>query len=361
MRPLPPPAPTSFALVAVALAVAGCHEPSPSPSTSAPAPPTASASAAPPPVPIDAALPTVPPHPLDRRAECARDTCTLAHIVPDEVRPALSDGAPVVVWEQALAERASVTIPRDEGVEVMGVVLDGSLDLTPMEEAPKARTVGGRFTAFRAPGGGITLTGTGGKAARAALVVAVAVDGGAGGLGAHLDQRDRPGAPPGWSWNVRHKRIDTFAFADVAPLSWGGGAYHARIGWEASRYRWSEGGPSGAKTGDGGGHPHTPWEVDDHPAAVVDLLVFSRNAGVAEHAHDHAWEVLAVIEGDGVLARKLPGGEERVEARPGSVITVPPGIRHAWQPSGKAPLVAIQVYAPPGPEQRFKQLAGKGP
>ena len=146
----------------------------------------------------------------------------------------------------------------------MGVVLDGSLDLTPMEEAPKARTVGGRFTAFRAPGGGVTLDGHGRQGGARALVVAVAVDGGAGGLGAHLDQRDRPGAPPGWTWKVRQKRIDTFAFADVAPLSWGGGAYHARIGWEATRYRWGEGGPSGPKT----------WEVDDHPAAVLDMLVF---------------------------------------------------------------------------------------
>ena len=353
MLSLPTPAPTCIALLAVALGASGCHTPSPSPSAStsasAPAPPSASAPAAPPPAPVDAALPGAPPHPLDRRAECVRETCTLAHIVPDEVRPALSDGSPVVVWEQALAERASVAIPRDEGVEVMGVVLDGSLNLTPMEEAPKARTVGGRFTAFRAPGGGVTLTGTGGKAARAALVVAVA--GGAGGLGAHLDQRDRPGAPPGWSWNVRHKRIDTLAFAEVAPLSWGGGAYHARIGWEASHYRWGEGGASGPKT----------WEVDDHPAAVVDLLVFSRNAGVAEHAHDHAWEVLAVLEGDGVLARRPAGAEERVEVHPGSVVTIPAGVRHSWQPSGRAPLVAIQVYAPPGPEQRFKKLAGKGP
>ena len=34
-------------------------------------------------------------------------------------------------------------------------------------------------------------------------------------------------------------------------------------------------------------------------------------------------------------------------------------VRHAWKPSGKAPFLAIQVLAPPGPEQRFKTLAGK--
>ena len=91
-------------------------------------------------------------------------------MVPDEVRPALSDGAPLVIWEEAIGERASVVFPRDAEVEVMGVVLDGALDLTPME-APTARAVGGRWAGFRAPGGGITLGGTGGKAARVALCV----------------------------------------------------------------------------------------------------------------------------------------------------------------------------------------------
>ena len=34
---------------------------------------------------------------------------------------------------------------------------------------------------------------------------------------------------------------------------------------------------------------------------------------------------------------------------------------HSFKPSGKWPLLAIQVYAPPGPELRFKPLAGKEP
>ena len=65
-----------------------------------------------PPAPIDGALPAEAPHGLDRRAECVKEGCTLAHIVPDEVRPALSDGAPVVVWEQVIGERASVVFSR---------------------------------------------------------------------------------------------------------------------------------------------------------------------------------------------------------------------------------------------------------
>lgn len=331
---------SSPAVLLAALTLGGCKDPPappPLPVPSAPAPsasaPSASASAAAPkpPGPIDGALPESPPHALDRHAECAKESCALAHLVPDEVRPTLSDGAPLVLWEEAIAERASVAFPRDEAVELMGVVLDGSLDLTAMEGGPKSTTVGGRWTGFRAPGGGVTLHGTGGKAARVALVVAVVEPGVS--LGAHLEQRDRPGAPPGWSWSVRRKRIDTMAFADRADLAWGGGAYHARVGWES----------------------------DEHAAAVLDLLRFSADAGVAEHDHPRAWETLALLEGDGVLVRRPASGEQRVEARAGTIVTIPAGIRHAFLPSGKAPLFAIQVYAPPGPEQRFKKLSDPAP
>ncbi len=345
-----------------ALAASSCNDPPTSstvPTSSAPrasatsstppassAPPSDTSSPTPaPPRPIDGALPAASepaPPALDRRAECAKEPCLLAHLVPDEVRPALSDGAPMVVWEQAIAERASVVFPRDDDVEVMGVVLDGSLDVTPMD-APTARTVGGRWAAFRAPGAGVTLGGTGGKAVRVAVVMAVTEPG--VGLGAHLDQRDRPGAPPGWSWKVRKKRVDTFSFADLPDLAWGDGAYHARIGWEASKYRLGAG--------------NRGRTVDDHPAAVVDLLRFSADADIAEHAHEGSWEAVVVLEGDGAVLRNGVRGDESVAARPGAIITIPRGTRHAWKSSGKAPLLAIQVFAPPGPEQRFKKLAGK--
>jgi mannose-6-phosphate isomerase-like protein (cupin superfamily) len=94
---------------------------------------------------------------------------------------------------------------------------------------------------------------------------------------------------------------------------------------------------------------------------VVDLQLFSKDAGLAEHVHEHEWEALALLDGEGALVRGAAPAEERIEARAGSIVTIPAGVRHAWKPSGKAPLVAVQVYAPPGPEQRFKKLAGKAP
>lgn len=211
------------------------------------------------------------------------------------------------------------------------MVLDGSVDLTPME-AQKATTVGGRWSAFRAPGGGVTLGGTGGTAARVALVVVVADPKAAGaGLAAHLNRRDKPGAPPGWAWKVRRKPVGTFSFESRGDLAWGGGAYHARIGWKA----------------------------EDKPAAALDLLRFSKDAAVAEHAHEHEWEILAVLEGDGELVRGPADKEERVPVHAGTLVTVAAGVRHAFRPSGAAPLFAVQVYAPPGPEQRYRKLAGK--
>ncbi len=327
-------------LAPIALLVAGCKDPpapEPAPSASAPAATASqSASAAPPPAPpkpVDGALPASAPHALDRRAECNKEGCALPHLVPDEVRPALSDGAPVVVWEHAVGERATLVFPRDEAIEIAGVVLDGSLDLTPLEK-PNAKTVGGRWAAFRAPGGGVTLGGTGGKAVRVAIVAAVAEPGTS--LGAHVDRRDGPNAPPSWAWKVRKKGIEVLSFTDRADLAWGGGAYHARVGWD----------------GEGKG---------DRPAFVIDLIRFGSDAGVAEHTHAREWECLALLDGDGALVRRPASGEERVEARAGSIVTIPAGVEHAWKPSGKAPLFAIQVYTPPGPEKRFEKLAGKAP
>lgn len=325
---------TSFVLsvsLAGALFLGGCKNSPATPSATTTHASEPTVSAARPPRPVDGALPDVAPHPLDRRDECARDVCTLAHLVPDEARPALSDGAPMVLWEQVISERSSVAFPRDEAVELDGVVLDGILDLTAMEAAPKSISVGGRWAGFRAPGGGVTLTGNGGKPVRVVLVVAVAHAGGA--LSAHIDQRDRPGAPPSWVWKTRPKPIQTVSFAGRPDLAWGNGAYHARIGWESN----------------------------DRPAVVVDLLRMSADAATPEHDHQHEWESLALLEGDGTLLRRAGGAEQRVQMKAGAVATVPAGVKHAWKPSGEGDFFAIQVFAPPGPEQRYKKLAAKAP
>lgn len=94
----------------------------------------------------------------------------------------------------------------------------------------------------------------------------------------------------------------------------------------------------------------------DLEAAVLPELYVGRLAGtmpVAEHNHPGTWEILCAVEARGTL--RLAGEERRVESR--SCVAVPPDAQHAWQPDEGSRLVAVQLYAPPGPEQRFKKLA----
>jgi quercetin dioxygenase-like cupin family protein len=132
------------------------------------------------------------------------------------------------------------------------------------------------------------------------------------------------------------KRTEPVAMIDLAAardLAFGpGGSMHARLGFESGR-------------------------------ASLGMIVFAADAKVAAHDHKDAWEALAVLKGDGALgiARGAPGGPlEPRHLRNGSAIAIPKGARHAWDPSGTSPLVAVQFYVPPGPEQRFKALAASG-
>lgn len=77
-------------------------------------------------------------------------------------------------------------------------------------------------------------------------------------------------------------------------------------------------------------------------------------AGVAEHDHPTSWEILFALEASGTFT--LAGQPRRLG--PGEIVFVPPGAKHSWTPDPGAPLTAVQMYVPPGPEQRFKQLAG---
>lgn len=76
-------------------------------------------------------------------------------------------------------------------------------------------------------------------------------------------------------------------------------------------------------------------------------------AAVPEHNHPTSWEIIAAVEASGTFV--LEGKEARLGPR--QVVYVPAGAKHAWRPDPGSKLVAIQMYAPPGPEQRFVALA----
>jgi mannose-6-phosphate isomerase-like protein (cupin superfamily) len=128
------------------------------------------------------------------------------------------------------------------------------------------------------------------------------------------------------AWQKRPAEVKSIELDKQPDLSWGDGAYHVRLGFE-----------------DG--------------SAALETLMCSKNAAVKEHAHDKEWEILAVLSGEGKLVRKPGGKTEEVPIAPGTLAANPPGVLHSYVPAGTSPLVAIQLYTPPGPEQRFKKLA----
>lgn len=110
------------------------------------------------------------------------------------------------------------------------------------------------------------------------------------------------------------------------PISIGGGRMEVRILLDTD--------------GAGAEHGALSW-LEGTPDAVV-----------AEHRHEGAAEILLVEDGEGVMTL----GDEEIAVRPGAAIYVPEGTLHSFRGAGTRPLRAIQIYAPAGPEQRFRGM-----
>jgi quercetin dioxygenase-like cupin family protein len=96
----------------------------------------------------------------------------------------------------------------------------------------------------------------------------------------------------------------------------------------------------------------------DVPGEAAPGLYLGRLAGsapVKEHDHAGSWEILCAVEASGTFI--LDGVQARLGRR--QVVVIPPGKKHAWLPDEGTRLVGVQLYTPPGPEQRFKALAAE--
>ncbi|MDB5219265.1 MAG: hypothetical protein JWO86_7192 [Myxococcaceae bacterium] len=93
----------------------------------------------------------------------------------------------------------------------------------------------------------------------------------------------------------------------------------------------------------------------ESPGVSPDLYLgrLEGSAPVGEHSHAGSWEILAAIDAKGTFV--IDGTEGALGAR--QIVMIPPGTKHAWRPEPGSTLVALQMYAPPGPEQRFVGLA----
>jgi hypothetical protein len=193
----------------------------------------------------------------------------------------------------------------------------------PLEPGAKNMDLAG-WGAFRAPGAGVAVVASEGPAR---VVLAIAGEGVPIAETAAL-LKDRKTLKK-VAWNTRPAAIETVDLNTVSDLSWGKGAMHARIGFEGGR-------------------------------ASFGILLASKDAPVAPHVHETSWEILAPLWAEGTAKRAFAAGSQEMSDIPmsdGTVVAIAKGTLHAWVPGGKKPLLAVQMYLPPGPEQRFKKLA----
>jgi mannose-6-phosphate isomerase-like protein (cupin superfamily) len=146
--------------------------------------------------------------------------------------------------------------------------------------------------------------------------------------GRTLGQEGAPGQKVGW--DKRPAPVTSVEIDRQPDLAWGGGAYHARLGFE-----------------DG--------------SASLGSLMASKSAAVPREVHEEQWAILAILSGNGTLVRTVGGREQAAPVAAGTFASIAPGVPHAYRPAGTSPLVAVQLFVPPGPEQRFKKLASPGP
>ena len=84
------------------------------------------------------------------------------------------------------------------------------------------------------------------------------------------------------------------------------------------------------------------------PAASLQRLEASAGAEVPAHVHDDADETLFILSGEAEMAI----ADLVIPVSAGNAVHVPKGTRHGLKVTER--LIAIQCYAPGGPEQRFK-------
>ncbi len=98
--------------------------------------------------------------------------------------------------------------------------------------------------------------------------------------------------------------------------------------------------------------------LNGSPDVAVGTLELRPGASVAEHSHDGSGEWLYVMRGEVELTTL---GQTLV-AKAGDVVHLPKGQKHSAKvPStAKEPFVAVQLYSPAGPEQRFVKKPDAG-
>jgi quercetin dioxygenase-like cupin family protein len=91
--------------------------------------------------------------------------------------------------------------------------------------------------------------------------------------------------------------------------------------------------------------------------AYFGMLEADPGVEIPRHQHDGSAEILYVLQGAG----ELTVGSEKIPFGPETAIHIPDGQPHAAKFIGPDKAILLQLYAPPGPEARFKAAPGPAP
>lgn len=86
-------------------------------------------------------------------------------------------------------------------------------------------------------------------------------------------------------------------------------------------------------------------------AASMTVLVLDKGASVPEHVHETSAELLYIEEGE----VEMTVNGQKLRAGKGDALYIPAGVKHSAQVVSEGAMRGVQVYAGPGPEQRFTQ------
>lgn len=242
----------------------------------------------------------------------AEDGC--GHVQDDTTCGPVAHPRTPAMFERIEVGVEPLSVAANERIDVYGVVLTGVVDL--VVDGEPARSLAA-WHGFHAPGAGVTMSSSSGGS----LILATATSG---------EPVVAAMAAP-TVWGERPAPVVTFDFADQSDLAWAAGKLHARLGIE-------------------------------HGRASFGLLWGSADATVPPHRHPSSWEVIALLSAEGEFRSAADESAETLQpsrVASGSQLAVPPAHQHGFTAAGKTALFAVQMYVPPGPEQRFKQLSAE--
>jgi mannose-6-phosphate isomerase-like protein (cupin superfamily) len=103
---------------------------------------------------------------------------------------------------------------------------------------------------------------------------------------------------------------------------------------------------------------HLIFEPSSTGSDAVALSVgqFEPGAEIPRHSHEESAEILYILSGAG----EVTIGSEKLAFAADQAIHLPENQPHAVRFKGPEKTLVVQIYAPAGPEQRFKAGAAKG-